>query len=145
MIYTQFSSNTPFTKAFDLPLPPAAAFWLAPMQAGLAMQYQMLNAMTLGLLDDIAAEIEHALVEGRDLSQTLVHQIQQLQASALNPEQKQLLARTRLSEAEENLQQLLQELVVNLLQLPLSRLSGQPARKRFAVTLEGEILDKSTH
>ena len=148
MIFTQFSSNTPFTRSlngyFILPMHPATAYWLGAMQAGMAMQYQLINALSLGLLDDIAAEVEHALVEGRDLGQTLVDQIQALQGSSLDAEQKQFLARNHLSQAEDNFQQLLRQLITNLVQLPFTRLNGQPPRKRFAVTLEGELLDKHT-
>lgn len=138
MIFTQFSSNTPFTPPINLVLTPASTHLLTPLQLGWSFQYQMINALTWGMLDDVFAEIEHALVEGRDLTTTLVNQIQDIQGQALSQEQRQLLARARLNEAEDNLQSIIKALWLNLMQLPFTRLSGKPARKRFAVTLEGE-------
>ncbi|BFM05408.1 hypothetical protein [Halioxenophilus aromaticivorans] len=141
MIFAQFSSSVPYGTWFNPSNMAFANYWLGPMQAGMAMQYQFLNTLTWGLLDDISAEVEHALVEGRDLSQVLATQIQALQGAALSQEQKQLLARTRLLEAEENLHEIIQNLTLNLMQLPFTRLAGKPARKRFAITLEGEVVE----
>jgi len=121
-------------------MPPLAQSYFAPVRLGMEMQYQFMNTVTMGMLDDIAAEIEHALVEGRDVTNAFLEQIQRLQQSQLSAEQRQLLAQTRLNEAEQNLQQIIKELVVNLMQLPFSRMNGKPARKRFAVTLEGQVI-----
>lgn len=138
MAFTQFSSATPVFNPFAL----ASASLFGPIQAsmqmGWIMHYQMLNALSWGLLDDIAEEFEHALVEGRDAGDTLMQQIQALQGAELSPDQRQQLAQAKLHEAEESLHSIANELVLNLLQLPFTRLGGKPARKRFAVTLEGQ-------
>lgn len=138
MVFTQFSSTTPMFNPFALA--PGGLF--GPMQASMqmswVMHYQMLNALSWGLLDDIAEEFEHALVEGRDAGDTLLQQIQALQGADLSLEQRQQLAQAKLHEAEGNIHSIVKELVLNLLQLPFTRLGGKPARKRFAVTLEGQ-------
>lgn len=137
MVFSQFNSSMPFSA----PMPgllPGTALMFAPIQMGLKLQYKLWNILSWGMLDDMAEEIEHALVEGRDVTQHLIAQIQTLQGANLTPEQRQFLAQSKLYEAEENLQAIVKELITNLMQLPYTRLSGKSSRKRFAVTLEGE-------
>ncbi|WP_317931312.1 hypothetical protein [Halioxenophilus sp. WMMB6] len=128
----------------SLPWHPAnlARLYWAPWQWAWKMHYQLVNGVTLGLLDEIAEEVEHALVEGKDVAATLIERIQVLQQSPLDDNQKQRIAETSFEQADQDLKAIVNALLTNILQLPIARLQGRPARKRFPVTLEGEVIER---
>ncbi len=135
MMFAQFHSNAP-TNLNSL----VGLCW-APWQMALQMQYQFYNAATLGMLDDIAGEFEHALVEGKEITENFVEDIVALQRSTISDSQKHLMAQTTLDNAEGQLKHIAEELLQNILFMPWLRATGRPSRKRFPVTLEGQLAD----
>lgn len=131
------------TPNFTLPPLPAIPrhilrlYWL-PVRITWKIQYALINNLTLGLLDDLHEEIEHALVNGADVVDLLATKIQLLQQTPLTDAQRQLLLQTSLQDAEGQLKHILSELLTTILQLPFNRLAPQPDRRRFPVTIEGQ-------
>ena len=136
MLFAQFHTNTPVN------LNSVSNLYWAPWRFGLQMQYQVFNAATLGLLDDVTEELEHALVEGKDITESFVEDIVALQQSTFSAAQKQAIAQTTLDNAENQLKHIASDLVQNVMLMPWMRLLGRPARKRFPVTLEGQAVEE---
>lgn len=114
-------------------------YWL-PVRLTLKMQYAVVNGLTLGMLDDLTEEVEHALVEGADVLTVLQEKIQLMQQSPLTDEQRLLIARTSLEDAEGQIKKIVRDLLESVLRLPFNRLESQPSRRRFPVTLEGSVV-----
>lgn len=111
--------------------------WWVPTRFVLQCQYTWVNQLTLGMLDDLAEEVEHALVEGNDAVTLLVDKIQQLQQMPVTEEQRHMVVQTLLQESEQQISQIIQELISRVLALPFNRLDDKPARRRFPVVIEG--------
>ena len=131
---------------FDFSLPLTAGLpkgllglYFLPARMVLKAQYSMINTLTLGLLDDFSEEVEHALVEGVDVVRLLADKIVEIQQTPLTIEQRQLLARTSLEDAETTIRHILDDLFRNVLALPFNRIDDRPSRKRFPVVIEGSV------
>jgi hypothetical protein len=132
--------TNPHTALSFFPVTPQQVlqlYWL-PVRTTLKLQYALINGITLGLLDDLHEEIEHALVNGADVVDVLATKIQLMQQSPLTGAQRQLLVQTSLEDAEGQLKHILSDLLTTVLKLPFNRLAPQPDRRRFPVTIEGQ-------
>lgn len=113
---------------------------LAQTRQIMKAQFALADFMTLGLMTQARDELENALVEGVEIGEEFLVKFQQLQAQALSEEERHFEAQNALADAEFKIKNTLQSLAQNLLTLPFSQSLEKPTKKRFPVTLEGEVI-----
>lgn len=103
-------------------------------------QFAVADFMTLGLLTQARDELENALVEGVEIGEEFLIKFHQLQTQALSEQERHFEAQNALADAEFKIKNTLQSLAQNLFTLPFSHTLEKPSKKRFPVTLEGEVV-----
>ncbi len=137
-----FATTFNFTPMGSFPNFPLFDIYAQQTRSLIQMQLAVADMITMGLISDFREEIEHSMVEGADVAETLIEKLQNLDTQYVDETDKQFLVDDAINHAQENLKAVMHEFALATMALPFQRMSPKPPRKRFPVTLDGEVVNK---
>ncbi len=145
-----FSTGFSFTPVHGLDLPalsplnnPFLEMYAQQTRRMINLQMTFADMATLGLINDLRQELEHSMVEGMEGMEgmeELYEKIHALQCQTASEETKNLLTQEAINDAQTHLKSVLSKLTTSMFTLPFSRRLPKPSRKRFPITVEGEVV-----
>lgn len=141
--YFNFSQARYLTNPFlDNPLlnPQLISNYTEQTRKLIDMQMAFADLATFGLVSDIKEEIEHTMVEGVEIAQVLVEKLHTVHHQELSEEKKHALSKDAFTYAQNKFTLLTREFFTTLWTLPFNRAAAKPARKRFPITIDGEVI-----